>query len=221
MLKKTIMLAMAVAVAAAVAVPAVGMAGVWKHHNTAIAANKVISLTGTIKYAGGFIGSIECQTTATITLLAAGSSTGSLTQLEPDLDEAGSTVTTKCIGGGLLSSCSIHTVQPKGLNWTVHNKTQFVEITSGDIHITMTGASCPGTEVTVTPDVIIATPNVSTNPPQGHTVHDFTLSGLAVVHVYKEGKLVVAQNATVSGKQEILDNTKSGGDSAPNTYSLT
>lgn len=213
MLKKTMMLAMAMAVVAAFAVPAAASAGLWKHHTTNIATDQQITLTGQAKFSSGGVGSIDCQTTSQLTATA-GTSTGTVTKFDVDLDEAGSTVTTKCKSGAFLAGCQVHASQAQGLPWTIHNDTKEVTITNGVILIEMTGGFCPGKTATVTPGHVTATPN------QTKTVTTFTLSGTVGVHIYANHNPHATQQpvisdpaATVSGTQTIL---------APNkhTYSL-
>jgi hypothetical protein len=206
MLKKTMMLVMAAAVVAAFAVPATASAGLWKHHATNIQQNQQITLTGNAKFDSGAIGNIECQTTSQLTATA-GTTTGTVTQFTPDLDEANSTVTTKCKAGGFLAGCQVHSAVPSGLPWTVHNNTKTVAITNGDITVGFTGGFCPGDTATVTASTVTATPN------QPKTVSSFTLSGQVQVHILKGGVTQATSTATVSGTQNIL---------APNaaTYSL-
>jgi hypothetical protein len=217
MLKKTIMLGMAVAIAAAFAVPAAATASNWKEHTQVLQANRQIQLTGAAGFLSGPVGGITCETTAKITANA-NSTTGTVDEFIPDLDEVGSTVTTKCKGSGLLVNCQVHKVQPLNLPWTIHNETQRVEVTSGLITIEMTGGFCPAKIATVTPVNALKGHTVTATPNQPHTVTTFTLSGEVEVHLYKEkeSEIPVAQaTAVVSDTQTIV----SAGDK--HRYSLT
>jgi hypothetical protein len=215
MLKKTILLAMAAAIVAAFAMPAAASASLWKHHAQAIPNDRQITLTGQAKFQGA-VGSVECQTTSQITLTA-GTSTGNVTKFEPDLDEAGSTVTQKCKAGGFLAGCQIHSSVGENLPWVVHNTTQKIDVTSGSIRVGFTGGFCPGQSATVTPPDGV-NHFVTANPNQPHTVTSFELHGQVLVHVYNgahdAAHTVQTGTATVTGTATIL---------APNahTYSLT
>jgi hypothetical protein len=222
MLKKTMMLAMAAAVVAAFAVPATATANEWKHGAVNIVGNKQIDLTGQALFHSGVVGGIECQTTAQLTALAGSGGTGNVTKFDTDLDEAGSTVTTKCKATGFLAGCQVHATQSTGTGggtllanpWVVHNPTtKAVEVTSGDIHISMTGGFCPGDTATVTPATLTATPN------QPKNITSFALSGQVQVHILKNGVTQTTSTATVSGTQTIVD-TGVGSQSRPHTYGL-
>jgi len=212
MLKKIIMLATAAAVVAALVVPAAASAGLWKHHAQTLGTDAQLQLTGNTKTSGG-PGSIDCQVTVQLTLTA-GSSTGNITQFIPDLDEAGSTVTSKCKAGGFLVACQVHLSEATELPWVVHNETQRLEITSGDIHLGITGGFCPAQAGTVTPVNASKEHTVTATPNQPKTVSSLSLSGSVEVHLYNGSATPFrSETATVSGTQTIL---------APNaaTYSL-
>jgi hypothetical protein len=221
MLKKTIMLAMAMAVVAAFAVPAVASAGLWKHHATNIAVNKSITLTGQTLIHSGVVGGIECQTTGTLQLTA-GTGTGHISKWGVDLDEAGSTVTSKCKATGFLAQCQVHSMVATGTGgqdiakfpWIVHNKTKTVEVTTGEVHWGITGAFCPGATATFTPGIVTLTPN------QTKTVTSFALSGNVQVHILDgTGKTVSTAVVAVTGTQTIVESATHP-DSKPHTYSL-
>jgi len=214
-MKKIIMLAMAAAVVAAFAVPAAASASLWKHHKQVLAQNAQIQLTGNAKFSGG-LGSVDCETTSQLTATA-GTGTGKVTQFQPDLDQVGSTVTSKCTAGGFLVACQVHSSQatiPVPAGWEIHNETSRIEITSGDIHIGMTGGFCPAQAGTVTPVNTSKEHTVTATPDQPKTMSSFILSGKVEVHLYNNSQTPFrSETATVTGSQNIL---------APNaaTYSL-
>jgi len=218
MLKRIMMLAMAVALVAAFALPAGASASLWKDHAQVLAQNAQLQLTGNAKFSGG-LGSVDCQTTSQLTATA-GTGTGNVTQFEPDLDEANSTVTSKCKTGGFLVACQVHQVEATGLPWVVHNETTRVEITSGDIHFGLTGGFCPAQNGTVTTVNAAKGHTVTATPNQPKTVSSFTLSGNVEVHLYNGSATPFrSETAAVSGTQTILSNA-SECTSAPATYSL-
>jgi hypothetical protein len=222
MLKKTMMTAMATAVVAAFAIPAAATASLWKHHNQNLATNAQIDLTGQTKFQGE-VGSIECQRTMQITLTA-GTGTGNITKFEPDLDEAGSTVTSKCKAAGFLAACQVHSAVSEGLPWVIHNETQRIEITSGKINVGLTGGFCPAQGVTVTAVNAANGHTVTATPNQPHTVTSFTLAGQVEIDVYNGAHdlahQVIKGTANFTGTQTIVD-TGAGQQSRPHTYSLT
>jgi hypothetical protein len=211
MSKKTIMPAMIVAVTAALAAPAVATAGVWKHHGQAIQQNQQIQLTGQTKWSGGPVGSIECQVTTTVTL-EAGQQTGTVTQYDVDVDQAGSTVTSKCSANGFLVGCQLHVLQSTELPWVVHNETQRLQITSGDIDYTLTGAFCSGQRATMTPSNPASSHFITWTPNQTKTVTSFTEAGQIAVDIYNGQQLVSSATAGTSGTLTIL---------APNSHTFS
>jgi hypothetical protein len=206
MLKKTIMLAMAVAIAAAFAVPAAATASNWKDHSQILQANKQIQLTGGAKFTSGAVGNITCETTSKITLNA-NSTTGTVDEFIVDVDQVGSTVTQKCVAGGFLAGCQVHKSQALNLPWTIHNETQRVEITNGNITVEMTGGFCPGKVATVTPANAAQSHTLTATPNQPHTVTTLTLGGELEVDIYKAAEFeapVVKSTAVVTGTQTIV-----------------
>ncbi len=143
MLKKLMMLAVALAALAAVALPVSAMAQ-WTDNTSPITTPKTIEFTGTnVKFSSGFAGSIECETTAQVILHPG--TTGTVTMFDPD-----GVVTDVCKAGGALANCQVHEVQATGYKggsltaepWDLHTNTQDITITTGDIHTTVTGQFC-------------------------------------------------------------------------------
>lgn len=217
MLRKTMMLAMAVTAVAAVAGPSMASAQVWTHHTQAIQSNAQIFLTGQAAFNGG-LGGIECQTTASLTALA-GQKTGNVTQFEPDPDAA-KQPTELCKTSGALSFCQVHSAQSTNLPWEVHNETTRVEITSGDIHVGITGAFCPGQVATVTPANAALGHTVTATPNQPKTITSFTLSGKVDVDILNGQQTVSRETVTVSGTQTI-EEKGAGSQSRQATYSIS
>ncbi len=197
MFRKTMMLAMAAAVVAAFAVPATVAAAQWADGGVAITSPQQIQLTGQTKWSGGITGSIECQVTTSLTLEPG--ETGTVTQYDVDVDEAGSTITSKCTAGGALASCQLHSLQPTGLPWVVHNEGQRLNVTSGEIHYTLTGQFCPGQTATMT----------ASNPAKNHLITWTADNAKSVSFFTENGQVPVdtaAGNATAgtSGKLTVL-----------------
>jgi hypothetical protein len=213
MFKKAMALALASVLVGALALPASAAANVWKDHSQAIQENRQIQLTGQTQWTGS-MGNIGCQVTTTLTMTA-GSSTGTVTQYVVDTDEAGSTVTSKCTASGGLAFCQLHSLEATELPWVAHNETQRVQITSGDISYTLTGAFCPAQKATMTPSNPANSHFITWIPNNPHTITSFTESGQVAVDTYQgSGELVTSGTAGTNGSLQIL---------APNggTYSLT
>jgi hypothetical protein len=131
-------------------------------------------------------------------------------------------VTSKCKATGFLAQCQAHApVVATGTGgsdiakfpWLVHNQTKVVQVTTGEVHVPITGAFCPGDTATFTPGIVTFTPN------QTKTVTSFQLSGNVQVHILKGGVTQATSVAAVSGTQTIVESA-SDPDSKPHTYSL-
>ncbi|HEX5928824.1 MAG TPA: hypothetical protein VFY48_05470 [Solirubrobacterales bacterium] len=173
-MKKTIAAAVLGVLAVVILAPA-ALGNNWKHHGEEITQNKQITMTGQVKVQGQ-LGSVECQVTAQMSLLS-GTTTAVMTKFEPDLDEAGSTVTQKCKTGGGLAFCQIHAVQPVALPWQAHNLTNEVRLLPQLTHVSMTGGFCAAKTATITEGTVLSTPN------QPKTFSSFTLGGCARLDV--------------------------------------
>lgn len=189
MFKKAIMLAVAAAAIAAMAIPASASAA-WTHHNTHLAQNAQIQVTGQAHFEGEEIGGVACQTDAQATLLA-GQTTATVTNFGVDLTEAGSTVTSKCSVNAELAffGCTdVGQVTVDGLPWTAHaTNTQQIAVTTGTIQNHLHGGIfCPKT-IQLTPGTV----NINTS-----TAGTWTTGEL-------EGQLLghgaVQQNVNITG----------------------
>ena len=167
------------------------------HHAQQLQRNAQLQPTGNLKFSGG-LGSTVCQMTAQLPAIP-GSSTANF-PVQP---------------GGFLVACQTHQVEATGLPWVVHNETQRLEITTGDIHLGLTGGFCPAQSGTVTPVNAAKGHTVTATPNQPKTVSSFILSGTVEVHLYNAPSQTPfrSETATTSGTLSIL---------APNaaTYSL-
>ncbi len=143
MLKKLMMLAVAVAALAALALPVSAMAR-WTDETIPIPTSRTVEFTGTnVKFSSGPAGSIECHTTAQVIFHPG--TTGTVTMFDPE-----GSVTTACKAGGALANCQVHEVQATGYKggtltaepWDLHTDTNDITITTGDIHSTITGQFC-------------------------------------------------------------------------------
>jgi hypothetical protein len=115
MLKKIIVLS---ALASALAIPAPAFA-TWTKDHQAIHSDAVAQITGEAKFEGE-VGWVECQTVATLQLLA--ETTTATLQTEIDVQGL-ETVTSNCSVGGVLPQVGCTDVKSEtlsGLPWTVH-----------------------------------------------------------------------------------------------------
>lgn len=203
MLRKTLLAALA---AAALAVPAAATAE-WKEHQTPIQTEQPVQLTGNyIVDAGGLgIGSINCQ--VKIDLRLKPGTTGEMITFAVDLDQAGSTVTSKCGTGGGLSLCQVHAMQGKGGPWSIHDQTAAIQVKQEAIEYSITGAMCMYKKIQLTPTTITATPKNQPN-----TIAELQVSGTGEAHAEKLNGQQITTNMTVSGVWTIIIGA--------NTYSL-
>jgi hypothetical protein len=145
MLKKTMMLTLAVTAVAAATAP-MALAN-WSHNHVAIPLNTdpVVQLTGQFAFTSAVIGGINCQTDTTIQLTG-GTTTGHITQWAVDLTEAASTVTKKCVTSGPIAPCLVKSVQATSLPWTIHSDgADTITVTTGEIDYMLesqTGGVC-------------------------------------------------------------------------------
>ncbi len=184
MLKKTMVLAIAVGLVAAFALPFTASAK-WTHHEKGeIQENVDLELEGSLGLSSGS-GQVGCQVTSTA-LLFAFQTTGQLSSLtsapeeEPTLD---------CSGSGGFVGCQIHGVQPLEMPWQLHTtgtaETPTITGTFGDIHIEQTGLFCPYRHLTVTGSDVVFQPTDEENKVNaGKTVDHFDLSGTLQAHLY-------------------------------------
>ncbi len=158
MLKKLMMLAVAVAALVAVALPVSAMAN-WTDNGKPITSKATVEFTGTnVKFSSGPAGSIECHTTAQAIFHPG--TTGTVTMFDPE-----GSVTTACKAGGALANCQVHEVQATGYKggtltaepWDLHTDTKDITITTGDIHSTVTGQFCATGQTTSTVTVTAGT----------------------------------------------------------------
>ncbi len=182
MLKKITMLVLAFGALAAL--PSVAM-GAWTDKTAAVESKAEVGFTGQAKFSGG-LGSIECQTTSTTTLLPG--TTGEVKTFHVD-----GSPTEKCKTGGFLAGCQVHSVSATGLPWVAHSTGTAIDITVGEIHNSVTGGFCPVSSVTVTGGTAEITPD------NAHGASSGTLSGSVTVDATGEPSV-----STVSGTQNVL-----------------
>jgi len=130
MLKKIMTLAVAALAVLAVSAPAAS--ATWFKHHSAIQADETVQLTGQFKFSSVAVGSIECQTEASMQFLA-----GQTTTLIPQFGlDTGSTPTKRCVTGGPLGPCDVTSFTSDATifnAWVAHllqNK-DTIEITTG------------------------------------------------------------------------------------------
>ena len=175
-MKKVAMFATVAAALAGLAIPASASA-IWQHNGGTLSQNVQIQNTGTAGFVSGGLG-IECQIDSKVKLLA-GQTTAEVETFEPDLTEAGSTVTSKCfVTPGLesLGCVDVHSVTPEGLPWSAHAlSAQTLAVTFGGFQQHLSGGLfCPKTTTTTPGTVHIST---AQNP-----FHTGQLSGTLQTH---------------------------------------
>lgn len=144
MLKKTIVLAMAVGLMAAVGLPGVAAAS-WKHHKTAISTDTQIGLTGKIRTEGK-LGGVECQITMRVKLTA-GTTTGHAETFVPHPTDS----TADCKGLGGYAGCQVHSLTPQAPNWLIHTAPwQTTQLVNHQTSQTTVGGTQHTTAITIT-----------------------------------------------------------------------
>lgn len=134
MLKKMVVLGLAVIAVAALSAP-VASAN-WTHNGAPISAgtNPRVWFTGQFLFTSVVVGGANCQVKGTIELTG-GTTTGDIITFDVDLTSLGATMPEKCVESGPISPCDVGSIQPTGIPWTVHsNGADIVTITTGEIH---------------------------------------------------------------------------------------
>jgi hypothetical protein len=178
MLKKTMILALA-AMAVAAFSASVASAN-WTHNHKVIQSGTNPTdpvFTGQALFTSAVVGGIDCQTKAT-GQITGGTTTGHIGTFGPDLDETGSTVTTKCVTSGPIAPCLVKSVQSLGLPWTIHVvNSATISITTGEIVNVLenqTGGACG---VVQQIKLKAGTVHGTITPGETCTVHQAHLSG--------------------------------------------
>jgi hypothetical protein len=194
MLKKAIILAIAVAAIAAAAIPAAASAS-WQHHAAQLQANANLQITGQAKFQGE-IGWMECQANV-VGQLTAGTTTGDVQAFGADVVGSESVTDHCAVGGGLASlGCTdVASTTAAGLPWTIHaTGATTITLTTGTIQGHLHGGFfCPKT-VQITPGTI----HISTATEQ--TVETGQLSGQLQVDPSIGG----SQSVTISGHGNVV-----------------
>jgi hypothetical protein len=172
----------------------------WGHKEAPLQQTAKIGLTGTVKLTSEQGGVVECQVTYGVALEPGTS--GKVESLSID----GGTVTEKCKTGGDLAKCQVHQFEPTGLQWPIHmvDSSKFT-ITTGEIHVSVTGSECPIAKFTTTPGSV----NATTSTP--HVLGgNISLSGTVQQDVFAGGKAPMSVGGTLtvespnSGTYELL-----------------
>ncbi len=203
MLKKIIVLAMALGVVAAFALPATAGAA-WKHKGLPIQQAVDLDVTGTNVKFQSSVGGVECQTISTVTFNGPGqeATTGKADSFKPHPG----TDTQNCKGFGGLAPCQIHNltptgVSPHGTGWVLHTSTNpnRIQITVGEIHSQATGFFCPFQNITLTAGNVEATP-------EQEPVKTLNLSGQLEGHLWNSSQPTnqTTVTTTISGVLHVL-----------------
>lgn len=148
MMKRVALLAVSAIAAIAFAVPAVASAQEWLHNGSPLTENETVEFTGHAAFTGG----VTCDPVVAHVILKPGNM-GTVTSFGPE-----GNVTEVCKTTGTLAAlgCTIHTVTPENLPWTVDvNATNFtitgVKIKNGFSNCVFPTVTIQG-DVTATPD---------------------------------------------------------------------
>lgn len=198
MLKKIVMLALAVMAVAVVT--ALTASANWTHSGKVIpvGTNPQGQATGQASFTNAVVGGINCQNYSNVEFTGGGT-TGFVKSLEIDTTEGG-TVTQKCVTSGPIASCRVKSVQPTGLPWVIHSDgADVISITSGEVHYVLesqTGATC-----SVAQQVTLKSGTVNINVPAGKTsaVEQVQLSGELETSTGAKGSVSGTQTMNPSG----------------------
>jgi len=220
MLKKMTVLAMALGALAGFVLPVSASAN-WLHHQTPIATNQTLGLTGNVRFQGG-LGGVECQITSEVDFTA-NQTTGIATTFKPHPG----TETENCKGTGGLAFCQIHNLTPQQPKWQIHTEpwqtttregqttvkgaqdAKAITVTLGGQTITSqaTGGFCPVNHLSLTGATVGFIPN------QPSTISSVSLNGILVAHQQTTGGTTHTEDVTVSGTLNIEE-------PKANTYSI-
>jgi hypothetical protein len=196
MLRKTLVLAIALAASAMLSLPSAASAE-WLHHETPINEDAELGLTGSTRFQGS-LGGVECQVTSTV-LLTAGQTNGSMETVVPHPTSE----TSNCKGLGGLAFCQVHDLTPQAPKWPLHKTTAIkflkISITWGNPIVIqkLAGGFCPAKKITLTPTLAIAT------SAEESTVSSFELSGETQAHIETTSGATDSQAVQLGGTLNI------------------
>ncbi len=205
MLRKTMVVAMAVGVLGAVGVPGVAV-GSWQHNHQALQQNVQLGLTGNFRMQSG-LGGFECQVTSRVQF-----SPGTTGVVETFVPHPTSE-TANCKGLGGLAFCQIHNLTPQAPNWTMHTDASQTPqgtkethqnaavITTTTIHSQATGGFCPVTTISFTVGKLGMIPE----PTSSTTISSIQIHGPLQVHLTTTNSTVDSEQVFFSGTFQIED----------------
>jgi hypothetical protein len=210
MIRKMMVLGMAVGTMAALALPAPAAAN-WKHHAQAIASNVSLGFTGEVWFAEKAFGEIKCQITSEAQFTA-NTTTGHLKTFLPHPTGAA----TDCKGEGVFKNCQIQDVKADGLFWQFHTVViggqPKGQLTTGDVTVTTTGLFCFVKTVTLK-----GSQNVTVIPNQPETVSWVQPHAQLQAQITTTDNQLHTTTVQVGGKLDIEDKD---GKSQKNTWSV-